>query len=87
MSPEVLQHLLVMRESDPRNLLKAQLGAASQYLTIDAATTYRVTVAAQFPTGARFLSQAVILLANTGQTPYHILAWQDDVPLAAAGMQ
>ena len=87
MSPEVLQHLLVMRESDPRNLLKAQLGAASQYLTIDAATTYRVTVAAQFPTGARFLSQAVILLANTGQTPYHVLAWQDDVPLAAAGMQ
>jgi general secretion pathway protein K len=83
MSAEVLQQLLNTRQSDPRDVLRAQLGAASQYLTIDAAAAYRVTVAEQFPTGARFRSQAVILLANAGGAPYRVLSWQDDVPSAA----
>ena len=90
MSPEGLRQLLNTRQSDPQDVAKAQLGAASQYLTIDAAAAYRVTVAVQFPTGARFRSQAVILLANAGGVPYRILSWQDDVPSgerrAAAGL-
>jgi len=91
MSPEGLRQLLNTRQSDPQDVAKAQLGAASQYLTIDAAAAYRVTVAVQFPTGARFRSQAVILLANAGGVPYRILSWQDDVPSgerrAAAGLE
>jgi general secretion pathway protein K len=90
MTAEVLQQLLNTRQSDPQDIVKAQMGSAAQYLTLDAATADRVTVTVQFSTAARIRSQAVIL-SNANGEPYRILSWQDDVPAgqqrAATGIQ
>ena len=91
MTAEVLQQLVNTRQSNSQDILKAQMGFATQYLTLDAAAADRVTVTVQFSTGAQIRSQAVILLSKANGEPYRILSWQDDVPsgeeLAAAGMQ
>jgi general secretion pathway protein K len=90
MTAEVLQQLVNTRQSDPQDIVKAQMGSAAQYITLDAAEADRVTVAVQFSTGARIRSQAVILTKANGE-PYRILTWQDDVRSgqehAAAGIQ
>jgi hypothetical protein len=80
MTAEVLQQLVNIRQSDPQDIVKAQMGSAAQYITLDAAAADRVTVTVQFSTGARIRSQAVILPSKANGEPYRILSWQDDVP-------
>jgi general secretion pathway protein K len=91
MTAEVLQQLVNARQSDPQDIVKAQMGAAAQYITLDAAAADRVTVTVQFSTGARIRSQAVILPSTADREPYRILSWLDEVPSgeerAEAGIQ
>jgi general secretion pathway protein K len=90
-TPELLQQLLNARQSDPQDVVKAQLGSLTQYITLDPAVADRVTVSILFSTGTRVRSQAVILLTNAGSEPYRILSWQDVEPSreerAASGIQ
>jgi general secretion pathway protein K len=79
LTPERMQVLLAHREGAPQDILKAQLGMAAQYVTVQASKANRITVDVQFDTKRRMRSQAVILLLDDGAEPFRLLAWRDDV--------
>jgi general secretion pathway protein K len=78
LTPESLQLLLALRANNPADVLKAPLGVAASYLTLQASKTDRVTVDVQFLFGHRIRSQAVIFLLDDDRLPYRVLSWRDD---------
>jgi general secretion pathway protein K len=79
LTPERMQVLLAHREGAPQDILKAQLGMAVQYVTVQASKANRITVDVQFDTKRHMRSQAIILLLDDGAEPFRLLAWRDDV--------
>jgi general secretion pathway protein K len=80
LTPDRLQLLLTQREGTPQDVVRAQLGIATSYVTLAASSADRVTVDVRFPTGRRIRSQAVIFLLDKGTEPYRVLSWRDDEP-------
>jgi general secretion pathway protein K len=78
LTPESLQLLLALRANNPADVLKAPLGVAASYLSLQASKTDRVTVDVQFLFGHRIRSQAVIFLLDDDKQPYRVLSWRDD---------
>ena len=58
-------------------MLRAQLGMAAQYVTVQPSKTNRITVAIRFKSNRQVFSEAVILL--TGYEPFRMLSWRHDI--------
>jgi len=79
LTPERMQLLLARREGAPQDILKAQLGVAVQYVTVQSSKANRITVDVRFDRNRRMRSQAVVLLLDDDVAPFRLLSWRDDV--------
>jgi general secretion pathway protein K len=78
-TPDRLQNLLAQRQGASQDVLKAQLGTAAQYVTVQPSKANRITVAVRFDTKRRVRSQAVVLLPDKDTEPFRMLSWRDDI--------
>jgi general secretion pathway protein K len=84
MDPQRLQAILVRRAAAAQNeqaaqVLVAMLGAGQTFANTQASKALRVTARIAFDSGQRMTTEAVIFLLDTGNDPYRILTWQDDM--------
>jgi general secretion pathway protein K len=77
-APGRIELLLAQREGASQDILNAQLGPATQYVTAQSSKTNRVTVDVRFDTKRRMRSEAVVLLLDDDITPFRLLSWRDD---------
>lgn len=84
LTPERLQLLLSLRAGSPQDVMRAQFGTATSYVTLEPSPANRVTVSVRFPTGDQIRSEAVILLLDSDQQPYSVLSWHDGESLNGA---
>lgn len=82
LTPDRLQVLLTMRANTPQDVVRAQLGAATSYITLQASIANRVQVDVNFASGRRTRSEAVILVVDKDTEPYRVLSWHDGVSLS-----
>ena len=76
-TPDRVQILLSQRQAASQDVLRAQLGMAAQYVTVQPSKTNRITVAIRFKSNRQVFSEAVILL--TGDEPFRMLSWRHDI--------
>ena len=78
-TPDRLQMLLSeVRGTVPQDVMRAQLGIAATFVTLQPSATNRVTVDMRFPSGRRIRTQAVILVFDNDSEPYRVLNWRDE---------
>lgn len=78
MTPEALQAMLAQRGvpgGDPRAVLALAGGGGGG--TLEAATSYRLTVSVALDNGQRAGADVVILLLEGGAEPYRVLSWRN----------
>jgi general secretion pathway protein K len=78
-TPDRVQLLLSQRQGASQDVLRAQLGMAAQYVTVQPSRTNRVTVGVRFNSNRRIFSEAVILLAEKDEEPFRTLSWRYDI--------
>jgi general secretion pathway protein K len=78
-TPDRVQLLLSQRQGVSQDVLRAQLGMAAQYVTLQPSRTNRVSVSIRFKSNRRVFSEAVILLADKDEEPYRMLSWRHDI--------
>jgi general secretion pathway protein K len=78
-TPDRVQLLLSQRQGASQDVLRAQLGMAAQYVTVQPSRTNRVTVGVRFKSNRRIFSEAVILLADKDDEPFRMLSWRYDI--------
>jgi general secretion pathway protein K len=78
-TPDRVQLLLSQRGGASQDVLRAQLGMAAQYVTVQPSRTNRITVAIRFKSNRRIFSEAVILLADKDNEPFRMLSWRHDI--------
>ena len=78
-TPDRVQLLMSQRQAASQDVLRAQLGMAAQYVTVQPSKTNRVTVGIRFKSNRRIFSEAVILLMDKGDEPYRMLSWHHDI--------
>jgi general secretion pathway protein K len=76
-TPDRIQILLSQRQNASQDVLRAQLGMAAQYITVQPSKTNRITTAIRFKSNRQVFSEAVILLAD--DEPFHMLSWHHDI--------
>jgi general secretion pathway protein K len=79
MTPGRLHLLLAQRGGAPQDILRAQLGMAAQYATVQPSRANRVTVDVRLDANRRVRSEAVVLLLEEDTEPFHLLSWRDDI--------
>jgi general secretion pathway protein K len=87
LTPEMMKVLVTMRANAPQDVLRAQLGTATSFITLQPSVADSVQVDVDFASGRRSRSQAVILVADQDTEPYRVLSWHDDVPLRDRGVE
>ena len=85
LTPERLQLLLSLRAGSPQDVMRAQFGTATSYVTLEPSPANRVTVSVRFPNGDQIRSEAVILLLDSDKQPYSVLWWDDGESFRAGG--
>jgi general secretion pathway protein K len=78
-TPEWLHVLLAQREGAPQDVLRARLGPAARYITVQPSKANRVMVEVRFDATRRFHSEAVVLLLEGDSEPFRVLSWRDDI--------
>jgi general secretion pathway protein K len=78
-TPDRVKLLLSQREGASQDVLRAQLGMAAQYVTVQPSKTNRVTVAIRFKSNRRVFSEAVIMLTDKDNEPFRMLSWRHDI--------
>jgi hypothetical protein len=77
-TPERLHQLLTQREAIPEDVLRAQLGMAANYITLQPSAGNRIDVDVRFRTNTRIRSQVVVFLVDNDIEPYRVLSWRDE---------
>jgi general secretion pathway protein K len=78
-TPDRVALLMSQRQGASQDVLRAQLGMAAQYVTVQPSRTNRVSVAIRFKSNRRVFSEAVILLADKDDEPFRMLSWHHDI--------
>lgn len=78
-TPERLRILLSQRQGASQDVLKAQLGMAAQYVTVQPGKANRITAAVRFDTKRQVRSEAVVLLPDNDTEPFRMLSWREDI--------
>jgi general secretion pathway protein K len=81
LTPDLMKVLLTMRANVSQDVLRAQVGTATSFITLQSGIADSVQVDVDFASGRRSRSEAVILVADKDTEPYRVLSWHDDVPL------
>ena len=76
-SPALLQFLQEQRDAAPQDVLKARLGIAANYVTMQPSAADRINVDVQLRTGFHLRTVAVVLLLDKDTAPYRVLSWRD----------
>ena len=81
MTHDRLNEFLSQRQASPQNaeLLLPLLKDAQKYATIESNNAFRVNVRIAFNNGHVQNAEVVILLFDTGDQPFAILSWRDDL--------
>jgi general secretion pathway protein K len=79
-TPDLLRMLLAQRGGTPVDVLRAQLGAAGNYITMRPSAADRIDVDVGFRTNRRIRSEAVVFILDKDTEPYRILSWRDEEP-------
>jgi hypothetical protein len=58
--------------------LRAQLGMAANYITLQPSAGNRIDVDVRFRTNTRIRSQVVVFLVDNDIEPYRVLSWRDE---------
>ena len=77
-SPALLQQLLAQRGAAPQDVLRAQVGMAANYISLQPSAANRIDVDVRFASGRRIHSQAVVLVLDKDAEPYRVLSWRDE---------
>jgi general secretion pathway protein K len=77
-TPEWLHVLLDQRAGAPQDVLRARLGPAARYITVQPGRANRVMVEVRFDPKRRFRSDIVVLLLDGDSEPFRVLSWRDD---------
>jgi len=77
LTPERLHDLLASREEIPLDVLRARLGSAARYVTVQPSIANRVNVDIAFRSNHRLRYEIVIVLLNGDHEPYRVLSWHD----------
>ena len=77
-TPERLHQLLTQREAIPADVLRAQLGMAANYITLQPSAGNRIDVDVRFRSNTRIRSQVVVFLVDNDIEPYRVLSWRDE---------
>lgn len=80
MTPERLQVLLSLQQSNPQDMATAQIADPNSGMTVEGSRANRVLVDIRFRSGRRMQVEAVILLLDTDTEPYRVLSWGGEVP-------
>jgi general secretion pathway protein K len=78
-TPEWLHVLLGQRQGAPQDVLRARLGPAARYVTMQASKANRVMVEVRMGPQRRFHSDVVVLLLEGDSEPFRVLSWRDDI--------
>jgi general secretion pathway protein K len=81
LTPDLTRLLLTTRANVSQDVLRAQFGNATSFITLQASMADRVQVDVNFASGRHSRSEAVIVVVDKDVEPYHVLSWHDDVPL------
>lgn len=87
LTPDLLGVLLTMRANTSQDVLRARLGSATSFITLQPSMADAVQVDVDFASGRRSRSEAVILVADKDTEPYRVLSWHDDMPLRDRGVE
>lgn len=79
MTPEGLHTLLEKREAAPLDVLRARLGSATRYATVEASRVNRVTVDVRFDAKRRSRLEIVVVPLEGDTEPFRILSWRDEL--------
>lgn len=84
-TPAAVEQFLKQRPALPRDVKAVgdALGEARQSATVEGSDAIRVRTTIVFNNGRRAANEAVILL-ESGDEPYHILAWRDQADVASS---
>jgi general secretion pathway protein K len=77
-TPERLDMLLSQRQGAPQDVVRAQLGMAASYVTLQPSAADRINVDVRFASNRRIHSQAVVLVLDKDTEPYRVLSWRDE---------
>lgn len=78
LTPALLQQLLAQRGGAPQDVLRAQIGAAASYISLQSSVADRIDVDVRFASNRRIHSQAVVLILDKDTEPYRVLSWRDE---------
>lgn len=78
LTPEALHLLLDQRGGIPLDVLKARLGSAAGFATVEQSRTVRALIEIRFDAKRSSRFEIVVLPLITGDEPYRILSWSDD---------
>ncbi len=78
-TPEGVQLLMGERgNSVPQDVMRAQLGSATNYVTLQPSAANRIVVDMRFTSKRRVRAEAVVLLLDKDTEPYRVLSWRDE---------
>lgn len=79
MTPESLHVLLAQSEDAPLDVLRARLGSATRYATVEGSMANRVTVDVRFDAKRHNRLEIVVLPLDGDTEPFRILSWRDEL--------
>ncbi len=77
LTPAMLNEFVTQRQTAPQDVLRARLGSAARYITVQPSNATRVFIDVRLDGVRRRQVEAVVLLLNGDTEPYRILSWQD----------
>jgi general secretion pathway protein K len=78
LTPALLQQLMAQRGTAPQDVLRAQIGMAANYISLQPSAANRIDVDVRFTSGRRIHSQVVVLVLDKDTEPYRVLSWRDE---------
>jgi general secretion pathway protein K len=77
LTPDRLHDLLASREGVPLDVLRARLGLAARYVTVQPSIANRLQVVVAIGPNHRIHYEIVIVLLKGDREPYRVLSWHD----------
>jgi general secretion pathway protein K len=79
LTPELLHEFLAQRAAAPQDVLRARLGGAARFVTVQASNATRMLVDVRLDGTRRHRAEVVVLLLNGDTEPYRVLSWRDEI--------
>ena len=84
MTPQWLPEFMAYRAAAPQDVLRARLGPAARFVTVQASNATRMLVDVRLDATRRHRAEVVVLLLTGDTEPYRVLSWRDEIGEAQA---